>query len=752
MSSSWAEKLHPMVPIHISIDGRNKVYCYDYPTKYGSRVFIKQVKCETEEDMTKATNEAEISHNNPHPNLCDCLGWEQEPPFVYIFSEVMESSLFQDLTARYSSDPPRSYTEEELGYLAKELVTGFAYLQTIGIAHRDVKPHNILLGSDGKVKICDFGFAKKIETSQNTLLGTIPYFSPKLKHAFIQGETQVLKVQHNAYKSDVFSLGVVFAHLMFREIPLIFSSLKGLQANIDEKLSHVAGFSPYWIEFLRWMLRVEEEYRPDFLELKQALTAPALPYADDQYIGEIAPFEAVEDPLQLMLKCGLQQVRVSPASLEVVPCMLSIEAMKLGEVQRMEPIDLICVIDESGSMGGELMELMKHTLSCLVDQLGDTDRLCIIGFSDIAERKCPLICCTEKGKAMLKACITTLDAIDNTNITAGLQVALEVLSQRRVRNSSAAILLFTDGKDNISANTAEACISALEQQHVQKLSVHCFGYGIDLDTQLLEQIAGHGGGVFTHVNSLEDIPKAFAYSFGGLTSVIARNIHVEVVAKPGKVPCAIEKMYSKDGLSSFNLSDISAGQRKDLIFFIKPPVMELRAPTQLTVAEAIISYVANDGTESTKEVALSMKFVKWSDARSPMDKEVFTNWYRVKGADSLRVARELANSKQFREADKRLEQAIDDLGSSGYANCTMVADVLRDLEVAKALVQSDTTWERGGGDAHFASVSYSHMTQTASVIASRYASVQQEQVAGKMRSQLSTIPEDKAELNLIQTS
>jgi hypothetical protein len=41
-------------------------------------------------------------------------------------------------------------------------------------------------------------------------------------------------------------------------------------------------------------------------------------------------------------------------------------------------------------MGGELMDLMMHTLSCLVDQLGDTDRLCIIGISDIAERKCPL--------------------------------------------------------------------------------------------------------------------------------------------------------------------------------------------------------------------------------------------------------------------------------------------------------------------------------------------------------------------------
>lgn len=752
MTSSWAETLQTLKPIHISIDQRNKVYRYNYPTKYGPSVFIKQVLCETEEDMSRATNEAEISHNFPHPNLCDCLGWEQEPPFVYIFSEVMERSLLQDLIERYGSDPANRYSEEELWRLAIELVAGFAYLQGMGIAHRDVKPHNMLLGSNGKVKICDFGFAKKIETSQNTLLGTIPYFSPKLKHAFIQGETRVLKVEHNAYKSDVFSLGVVFTHLMFREIPPLFSSLKGLQANIDEKLSQVTDFSSNWVEFLRWMLRVEEEYRPDFLEVRQALTVPALPYADDQYIGEIAPFEAIEDPLQLTLKCGLQQVRISPTSLEVVPCMLSLEAIKQGEVQRMEPIDLICVIDESGSMGGELMDLMKHTLSCLVDQLGDTDRLCIIGFSDIAERKCPLICCTEKGKEMLKACIITLEALDNTNIAAGLQVALEVLSQRRVRNSSAAILLFTDGKDNISSNTAEACISALDQQKVQKLSVHCFGYGVDLDAYLLEQIAGHGGGVFTHVNSLEDIPKAFAYTFGGLTSVIARNIHVEVVAKPGKVPCAIEKMYSKDGLSSFNLPDISAGQRKDLIFFIKPPVMELRAPTQLTVAEALISYVANDGTESTKEVALSMKFIKWSDARSPMDKEVFTNWYRVKGADSLRVARELANSKQYQKADQRLEQAIDDLESSGYATCPMVADVLKDLEAAKALVQSDTTWERGGGDAHFASVSYSHMTQTASVIASRYASVQQEQVAGKMRSQLSTIPEDKAELNYSQPS
>ena len=114
MKSHWGELLRELQPVHTSHDQRSKAYLYDRPSKYGARVFIKQVACDSEKELSRAMNEAEIAHNDPHPNLCECLNCEQEPNFVYIFSEVMDRSLQQDLETRRKSDPATLYTEQEL--------------------------------------------------------------------------------------------------------------------------------------------------------------------------------------------------------------------------------------------------------------------------------------------------------------------------------------------------------------------------------------------------------------------------------------------------------------------------------------------------------------------------------------------------------------------------------------------------------------------------------------------------------------
>jgi len=726
--SIWTSALQSLKPEYTSPDEKTKLYYYPYPFKYAPHMYIKQLTCESQKELQKAITEAEIAQNNPHPNLCECYGWEVDESYLYIFFETMDRNLKHDIDKRLSE--VNYYTEDELWYLLYEVLKGLVHLQKLNIAHRDIKPENILLNSQGEVKICDFGFAKKVEIGKHTLLGTCAYFSPLLKHALIQGGISVLKVQHNPFKSDVYSLGVVCIYLTLLELPQFLSSLKNLQTNIDTQLHTITRYSSRWVEVLEWMLKVEEVQRPDFLQLWQTWHFPQ-PYADDQYMPETPVPEASGDQLQVLLKCGLQQVRVSMGKYEEVPCMLSLIGNQQENEIRTYSTDFVCVIDESASMQNSCMDLVKSTLFRLVEQLRDSDRLCIIGFSDEASRKCPLLCCSEEGKNTLKEKIATLTPQENTNIAAGLKMALETLTQRRVKNTSAAIFLFTDGRNNIGGNPEDECSEALLQLPVERLSVHCLGYGNDLDTPLLEEIANKGNGAFFHVTSPEDISKTFAYIFGGLTSVVARNITVEIQAKDGKVPCMIDKVYSKDGSSTFHLSDISANQRKDLIFFLKPSCIDLQTSTQFPVVLSTVTYFTTDGTESHQEPSLSVKFVKWTDIAPPQDSEVFSNWYRVKGGAALREARELANAGDFQAADQRLAYAIEDLDSGRYADCPMVASVLKDLKNAREKVRSEATWKQGG-EAHFASISYSHQSQIASAFAPQYASEQQKESVERM--------------------
>ena len=54
------------------------------------------------------------------------------------------------------------------------------YLHSLGVAYRDLKPENLLIGSDGHLKITDFGFAKKIKDKTFTLCGTPEYLAPEI--------------------------------------------------------------------------------------------------------------------------------------------------------------------------------------------------------------------------------------------------------------------------------------------------------------------------------------------------------------------------------------------------------------------------------------------------------------------------------------------------------------------------------------------------------------------------------------------
>ena len=94
-------------------------------------------------------------------------------------------------------------------------------------------------------------------------------------------------------------------------------------------------------------------------------------------------------------------------------------------------IDLICVIDHSGSMMGKKMNNLKETLKLLLDFLGDNDRLAIIKFNDNAKRLIPLTKCRKENRVKFLTVINTIMADGGTDISKGMRLALKILEDRR---------------------------------------------------------------------------------------------------------------------------------------------------------------------------------------------------------------------------------------------------------------------------------------------------------------------------------
>lgn len=118
--------------------------------------------------------EKDILFQVAHPRIVNIYGTMQDEESVYIvlefvtggemFTHLRQLEVFDIATTRY--------------YVA-QLVTAIAKLHEMGIAYRDVKPENIMLDSQGQLKLTDFGFAKKIEDLSFSSCGTPEYLAPE---------------------------------------------------------------------------------------------------------------------------------------------------------------------------------------------------------------------------------------------------------------------------------------------------------------------------------------------------------------------------------------------------------------------------------------------------------------------------------------------------------------------------------------------------------------------------------------------
>jgi serine/threonine protein kinase len=104
----------------------------------------------------------------------------------------------------------KPYTEEEVKFIAAQLVLAFNELHRKSIIHRDLKPENVLIYNDGYIVLADYGLAKIIdkENLATTMCGTSIYFAPEL----FSGEPQ-------SYAVDWWCLGILVYELFFGKTP-----------------------------------------------------------------------------------------------------------------------------------------------------------------------------------------------------------------------------------------------------------------------------------------------------------------------------------------------------------------------------------------------------------------------------------------------------------------------------------------------------------------------------------------------------
>lgn len=207
-------------------------------------------------------NEFMAQRSLQHPGICAALGLGWKDGEAWMLLEWLQGDLAKEITRRREAQQP--WTSEQLWRHFTFLLEVFSFAQEQGISHRDIKPQNIFLAPDGSLKVGDFGTAKCVGMNDtDTLKGSPYYMSPELKQKFRQALRFQPSGGYNAYRSDVYSLGLTFLHMILLSSSPELLVVDYIQDVTDRLLSNLpTEFQP----LLAIMLK--EHNRMDFLELR----------------------------------------------------------------------------------------------------------------------------------------------------------------------------------------------------------------------------------------------------------------------------------------------------------------------------------------------------------------------------------------------------------------------------------------------------------------------------------------------------
>lgn len=210
--------------------------------KLNRYVAIKVLKSDYRTDevfIKKFLSEAQAAAGLMHPNVVNVYDVGQDRGLYYMVMELVEGITLKD----YIEKKGRLSAKETIS-ISIQMVTGLQAAHNQHIIHRDIKPQNIIISKDGKVKVTDFGIARATTSTQTistSVMGSVHYTSPEQARGGVVDQ-----------KSDIYSIGITMYEMITGHVPFdgdstVTVALKHLQEEITSPAEEVPDI-PYSLE------------------------------------------------------------------------------------------------------------------------------------------------------------------------------------------------------------------------------------------------------------------------------------------------------------------------------------------------------------------------------------------------------------------------------------------------------------------------------------------------------------------------
>lgn len=326
-----------------------------------------------------------------------------------------------------------------------------------------------------------------------------------------------------------------------------------------------------------------------------------------------------------------------------------------AKVEGAQPVQLVLVIDRSGSMAGEKIARARAAALDFVDLLKPDDQLAVVTFgSDTTEL--PLLTADENGKSQMRDFIRQLTESGGTNISGGLERAAALL-KAAPPSGVRRVVLMSDGQPTEGRTNIEELVKLAVSIHEDSMAVSALGIGYDFNAALMQRLAERGGGFYAYLNDAGKLNDVLKLELAQARGAVARNVALRIRLTGGAELVQVagrEVEHTANGVV-VSLPDFAPGQSAQAFIEVKLP-----PGTVAMTASATLEYVEpTSGTAQTSEAALLSANTTTDEIASESSKDaaVASDCIRAVGSTKL-----VAAAEAFERGDRK--SAFEFLGNA----------------------------------------------------------------------------------------